>query len=68
LAAVSPWQFKDIDANDAWVEQGDTLWNYRWLQAIQTVKPDIVEIGVSPASSASAASTEVRNPYVSDLE
>ncbi|KAJ7456072.1 glycoside hydrolase family 71 protein [Mycena latifolia] len=26
------------------VELGDTLWNYRWLQAIQDVKPDIIEI------------------------
>jgi hypothetical protein len=45
--AVSPWQFKDIDSNNAWVELGDTLWNYRWLQAIQDVKPDIIEIGTS---------------------
>ncbi|KAJ7662440.1 glycoside hydrolase family 71 protein [Mycena rosella] len=44
IMSVSPWQFKDIDANNAWVELGDTLWNYRWLQAIQDVKPDIVEI------------------------
>ncbi|KAJ7511133.1 glycoside hydrolase family 71 protein [Mycena galericulata] len=44
IMSVSPWQFKDIDANDAWVELGDTLWNYRWLQAIQDVVPDIVEI------------------------
>jgi glucan endo-1,3-alpha-glucosidase len=43
--AVSPWQFKDIDSNNAWVEQSDTLWNYRWLQAINDVKPDIVQIG-----------------------
>ncbi|KAF7378461.1 hypothetical protein MSAN_00273200 [Mycena sanguinolenta] len=44
IMSVSPWQFKDIDANDAWVELSDTLWNYRWLQAIQDVKPDIIEI------------------------
>ncbi|KAJ6465603.1 glycoside hydrolase family 71 protein [Mycena vitilis] len=44
IMAVSPWQFKDIDANNAWVELGDTLWKYRWEQAIQTVKPDIIEI------------------------
>ncbi|KAJ7190770.1 glycoside hydrolase family 71 protein [Mycena pura] len=44
IMSVSPWQFKDIDPNNAWVELGDTLWNYRWLQAIQDVKPDIVEI------------------------
>lgn len=47
VSAVSPWQFKDIDPSnpdDNWVEQSDTLWNYRWLQAIQTVVPDIVEI------------------------
>ncbi|KAJ7844930.1 glycoside hydrolase family 71 protein [Mycena olivaceomarginata] len=45
-SAVSPcnWQFKDIDLNNAWVELGDTLWNYRWVQAIQEVKPDIIEI------------------------
>ncbi|KAJ7878022.1 glycoside hydrolase family 71 protein [Mycena leptocephala] len=44
IMSVSPWQFKDIDSNNAWVELGDTLWNYRWLQAIQDVKPDIIEI------------------------
>ncbi|KAJ6595021.1 glycoside hydrolase family 71 protein [Mycena vulgaris] len=44
IMSVSPWQFKDIDQNNAWVELGDTLWNYRWLQAIQDVKPDIIEI------------------------
>lgn len=27
-----------------WVELSDTLWYYRWLQAIQDVNPDIVEI------------------------
>ena len=26
------------------MELGDTLWKYRWEQAINTVKPDIVEI------------------------
>ncbi|KAJ7266343.1 glycoside hydrolase family 71 protein [Mycena rebaudengoi] len=44
MMSVSPWQFKDIDSNNAWVEQSDTLWNYRWLQAINDVKPDIVQI------------------------
>ncbi|KAJ7056835.1 glycoside hydrolase family 71 protein [Mycena amicta] len=44
IMSVSPWQFKDIDANNAWVELGDTLWSYRWHQAIQDVKPDIIEI------------------------
>jgi glucan endo-1,3-alpha-glucosidase len=47
VPAVSPWQFKDIDQNNAWVELGDTLWKYRWEQAIQDVKPDIIEIGAS---------------------
>ncbi|KAG7443601.1 glycoside hydrolase family 71 protein [Guyanagaster necrorhizus] len=41
--AVSPWQFKDI-SDQNWVEQSDTLWNYRWQQAINDVQPDIVEI------------------------
>ncbi|KAF7341480.1 hypothetical protein MVEN_01885300 [Mycena venus] len=44
IMSVSPWQFKDIDQNNAWVELGDTLWKYRWEQAIQDVKPDIIEI------------------------
>ncbi|KAJ6550422.1 glycoside hydrolase family 71 protein [Mycena vulgaris] len=44
IMAVSPWQFKNIDQPNSWVELGDTLWNYRWLQAIQDVKPDIIEI------------------------
>lgn len=44
-AAVSPWQFKNIDGAGDWVELSDTLWNYRWLQAVNDVKPDIVEIG-----------------------
>jgi glucan endo-1,3-alpha-glucosidase len=41
--AVSPWQFKNLPS-DAWVELSDTLIKYRWEQAINTVKPDIVEI------------------------
>ncbi|KAI5888703.1 glycoside hydrolase family 71 protein [Schizophyllum commune H4-8] len=41
--AVSPWQFKDLNG-DGWVQQSDTLWNYRWKQAIDEVRPDIVEI------------------------
>jgi glucan endo-1,3-alpha-glucosidase len=28
------------------VELSDTLWNYRWQQAVNDVKPDIVEIGI----------------------
>jgi hypothetical protein len=43
--AVSPWQFKNIDGAGDWVEYSDTLWNYRWQQAVNDVKPDIVEIG-----------------------
>lgn len=46
LTAVSPWQFKDTDPSDSWVELGDTLWNYRWQQAVNDVDPDIVEIGM----------------------
>jgi glucan endo-1,3-alpha-glucosidase len=42
---VSPWQFKNIDGGGDWVELSDTLWNYRWQQAVKDVKPDIVEIG-----------------------
>jgi glucan endo-1,3-alpha-glucosidase len=45
-AAVSPWQFKNIDGSGDWVELSDTLWNYRWQQAVNDVKPDIVEIGI----------------------
>ena len=41
--AVSPWQFKSL-GGDGWVEQSDTLWNYRWKQAVDEVHPDIVEI------------------------
>jgi glucan endo-1,3-alpha-glucosidase len=41
---VSPWQFKNLDGAGDWVELSDTLWNYRWQQALQ-VKPDIIEIG-----------------------
>ncbi|KAH9833684.1 glycoside hydrolase family 71 protein [Rhodofomes roseus] len=45
IMSVSPWQFKNLGTNDSdWVELSDTLWYYRWLQAIQDVKPDIVEI------------------------
>jgi len=43
--AVSPWQFKELgEPGNDWVEMSDTLWSYRWRQAIGTVKPDIVEI------------------------
>ncbi|KIJ64933.1 glycoside hydrolase family 71 protein [Hydnomerulius pinastri MD-312] len=41
---VSPWQFKNLDGAGDWVEYSDTLWNYRWEQAVSDVKPDIVEI------------------------
>ncbi|THH13902.1 hypothetical protein EW146_g6365 [Bondarzewia mesenterica] len=43
IMAISPWQFKNIDNGGDWVELSDTLWNYRWQQAVD-VKPDIVEI------------------------
>jgi len=43
IMAVSPWQFKDL-GGDGWVQFSDTLPVYRWQQAIDTVKPDIVEI------------------------
>ncbi|OSX66490.1 glycoside hydrolase family 71 protein [Postia placenta MAD-698-R-SB12] len=43
IMAVSPWQFKNLNTTDNdWVEYSDTLWHY--LQAIQDVQPDIVEI------------------------
>lgn len=42
--AVSPAQFKELGGTSDWVELSDTLWKYRWEQAINTVKPDIVEI------------------------
>jgi len=44
IMSVSPWQFKNLGGDNDWVEQSDFLWYYRWLQAIQDVKPDIVEI------------------------
>ncbi|KZT71491.1 glycoside hydrolase family 71 protein [Daedalea quercina L-15889] len=45
IMSVSPWQFKNLGTSDTdWVELSDTLWYYRWLQAIQDVNPDIVEI------------------------
>lgn len=48
-AAVSPWQFKNLGSaggnlDNDWVELSDTLWKYRWEQAINDVVPDIVEI------------------------
>ena len=46
MIAVSPWQFKNLDGAGDWVELSDTLWNYRWQQAVEDVKPDIVEIGM----------------------
>ena len=33
IMAVSPWQFKNING-EAWVENSDYLWKYRWEQAI----------------------------------
>ncbi|KAJ3844649.1 glycoside hydrolase family 71 protein [Lentinula raphanica] len=44
IMSVSPWQFKNLAKGQNWVEQSDTLWIYRWHQAIEEVKPDIVEI------------------------
>ncbi|KAJ4471955.1 glycoside hydrolase family 71 protein [Lentinula aciculospora] len=44
IMSVSPWQFKELGGSEDWVEQCDTLWKYRWEQAIHDVKPDIVEI------------------------
>ncbi|KAH7908228.1 glycoside hydrolase family 71 protein [Hygrophoropsis aurantiaca] len=44
IMAVSPWQFKNLDGAGDWIEYSDTLWNYRWQQAVNDVKPDIVEI------------------------
>ncbi|EIW79669.1 glycoside hydrolase family 71 protein [Coniophora puteana RWD-64-598 SS2] len=43
IMAVSPWQFKNLDSGGDWVEYSDTLWDYRWQQALQ-VQPDIIEI------------------------
>ncbi len=44
--AVSPWQFKDLNDGyyNSWVQYSDTLFDYRWREAIDTVKPDIIEI------------------------
>lgn len=42
--AVSPWQFKELGDGQDWVEQCDTLWKYRWEQAVHDVEPDIIEI------------------------
>ncbi|KAF9522006.1 glycoside hydrolase family 71 protein [Crepidotus variabilis] len=44
IMSVSPWQFKELGGGNNWVELSDTLWKYRWEQAINDVKPDIVEI------------------------
>ncbi|CAE6414787.1 unnamed protein product [Rhizoctonia solani] len=44
IMSVSPWQFKEIGGTQNWVQFSDTLWDYRWKQAINDVKPDIVEI------------------------
>ncbi|KAI0322382.1 glycoside hydrolase family 71 protein [Amylostereum chailletii] len=49
IMAVSPWQFKNLDSaggntDQDWVELSDTLWKYRWEQAINDVNADIVEI------------------------
>ncbi|KAG1722687.1 glycoside hydrolase family 71 protein [Suillus paluster] len=45
IMSVSPWQFKNLDGAGDWVEYSDTLWNYRWQQAVNDVKPDIVYLG-----------------------
>ncbi|KAF8317382.1 glycoside hydrolase family 71 protein [Clavulina sp. PMI_390] len=44
IMSVSPLQFKELGEPNDWVELSDTLWKYRWEQAIEDVKPDIVEI------------------------
>lgn len=46
IEALSPWQFKDLDIgiDNSWVEYSDTLYGYRWPEAIQTVMPDIIEL------------------------
>ncbi|EJD55044.1 glycoside hydrolase family 71 protein [Auricularia subglabra TFB-10046 SS5] len=46
IMAVSPWQFKNLGSglDNDWVQNCDQCWDYRWRQAINTVKPDIVEI------------------------
>ncbi|KAK7464127.1 hypothetical protein VKT23_006291 [Stygiomarasmius scandens] len=44
IMSVSPWQFKELGGDQDWVEQSDRLWKYRWEQAINGVKPDLVEI------------------------
>ncbi|CAE6436506.1 unnamed protein product [Rhizoctonia solani] len=36
--------FKEMGGTQNWVQLSDTLWDYRWKQAINDVKPDIVEI------------------------
>ena len=41
---MSPWQFKELGQPFDWVELSDTLWKYRWEQAVNEVVPDIVEI------------------------
>ncbi|KAF1808599.1 glycoside hydrolase [Eremomyces bilateralis CBS 781.70] len=43
IMAVAPWQFKDL-GGDSWVQNSDTLFKYRWEDAIDTVNPDIIEI------------------------
>ncbi|KAF2493190.1 glycoside hydrolase family 71 protein [Lophium mytilinum] len=44
IMAVSPWQFKDLNEWGNWLQYSDTLFDYRWKDAINTVKPDIIEI------------------------
>ncbi|KAJ3873827.1 glycoside hydrolase family 71 protein [Lentinula edodes] len=44
IMSVSPWQFKELGDGQDWVEQCDTLWKYRWEQAVHDVEPDIIEI------------------------
>ncbi|KAH7105054.1 glycosyl hydrolase family 71-domain-containing protein [Auriculariales sp. MPI-PUGE-AT-0066] len=43
MMGVSPWQFKNL-AGQAWIQNSDYLYKYRWEQAINEVKPDIVEL------------------------
>ncbi|KAF2091401.1 glycoside hydrolase family 71 protein [Saccharata proteae CBS 121410] len=47
IMAVSPWLFQDLDTGnpaDSFVQYSDTLWYYRWYEAINDVQPDIITI------------------------
>lgn len=37
IMGVSPWQYKDTSDDQDWVEYSDTLWNYRWQQASESL-------------------------------